>query len=526
MNTEFANNTVTEFMKPVHKFITGRINNFQDAEDLVQEICIKIFKNLCIRDDIIAVDKYVWTIVHNCLANYYKKNGRMKQYIGFGIDEVSYGITPEDDYIHSETITRLHSEISYLSKTQREVVILYYYHGLKQRDIAERLNIAVGTVKWYLSEAKIELKKGMEIMKTDELKFNPIKFNGIGINGSASDKIYDYLSNSMIAQNIAYCVYREKLPVKEIAAKLGISPVYVENELELMEKYGLIINDSCKYLTNFLIEEATKELSDCMDELYTKAAKLLANDLYDSLIDNEILNDENLYYPDGDKNFLMWTLIPYILAFSGRDFVEKIKFEEAATARIDGGTNIITGYIMDKPNVNPNPINWFGPMWNGNNEYILWQIKHSNLHTVIGYQERAQRELKLMTSYFNNEILSKDDYAYLVSEGYLTGKDGDFKPSIVIIKDKNYNDKLLAVGSEIKNKYMTELNRYKNKYIEMILSETPKHLRKMCEFGLQYIFYSDGLFMGYSMLELINNGKIEKISDNRLKSLTSLIIPA
>ena len=65
-NIEYAEQVVNEFMKPVHKFISSKINSYHDSEDLVQEICIKIFNTLCIRDDITSVEKYVWTIAHNC----------------------------------------------------------------------------------------------------------------------------------------------------------------------------------------------------------------------------------------------------------------------------------------------------------------------------------------------------------------------------------------------------------------------------------------------------------------------------
>ena len=59
-------------------------------------------------------------------------------------------------------------------------------------EIAEEMDIPVGTVKWHLFEAKKELKRGMDTMrKTSELKFNPINFTSVGINGSIGTKSCD-----------------------------------------------------------------------------------------------------------------------------------------------------------------------------------------------------------------------------------------------------------------------------------------------------------------------------------------------
>ena len=107
----------------------------QDAEDLAQEICLKLYEALQIRDDIISIDKFVWTIAHNALANYYR--GKTKSYLG-NVDDLSEVLIsddlPEDNIIDNEVIEKLHKEIAYLSKMQRKIVVLYYYSGKKQKE--------------------------------------------------------------------------------------------------------------------------------------------------------------------------------------------------------------------------------------------------------------------------------------------------------------------------------------------------------------------------------------------------------
>lgn len=198
---------------------------------------------------------------------------------------------------------------------------------------------------------------------------------------------------STLSQNIAYCVWREGKTINEIADCLGVSPVYVESEVQFLEEYGFLIKKSNKYLSNVLIDGPTTEQNKLQSDMYQEAAKLYANALYDELINSELLHCDGLYYPDGDINFLMWSIIFYLAAVSGVKLMEnKISFEEAATIRPDGGNNIAYSSVLDSDVIPPKYFDsikkWCGPCWNGFENLILWQIDSEwSTHRVDdGYQ--------------------------------------------------------------------------------------------------------------------------------------------
>jgi RNA polymerase sigma factor (sigma-70 family) len=168
-----------QFMKPLFGFARNRCATIQDAEDITQEICLKLYRALIIRDDITEPEKFAWTVAHNALANYYRNRSR------HGISVPIHGFADmlpiDEDFTKSfeeaESVERLHREIAYLSKTRRQIVIMHYFENKRQQEIADTLKLPLGTVKWHLFESKTELMKGMEIMRTNsELKFNPVKF--------------------------------------------------------------------------------------------------------------------------------------------------------------------------------------------------------------------------------------------------------------------------------------------------------------------------------------------------------------
>ena len=78
-------------------------------------------------------------------------------------------------YVANDDIyDRLHVEMESLSDTIKETIKLHYFDGLPVKDIAARLGIPEGTVKWRLSEGRKQLRKGFGIMdKKNQAVENP-----------------------------------------------------------------------------------------------------------------------------------------------------------------------------------------------------------------------------------------------------------------------------------------------------------------------------------------------------------------
>ena len=343
MKRSEAERILEPWVKPVLGFALKRCKTPEDAEDLSQEIILKVYRALLLRDDVEDAGKYIWTVAHNALCNYYRSASRSM--IGVPVETLADlpAETAEDAGETAEAVDRLKQEIAYLSGMQRKIVIAYYIDRKKQEQIARELGIPAGTVKWHLFEAKKELKKGMEKMReASDLKYNPVKFSMYGINGSSGTKdIYDMFSSTLV-QNLCYTVKETWKTVNEIADDLGVSPVYVEGEAARLEEYGFLNRKGGKYLANFLLEEPSMDFLRLEDKTYRAAADLFADELYTRLTESGILESPAIASKwKADRNFLLWALIPYIAACSGeKTQVEKISFEEAATIRKDGGTNI------------------------------------------------------------------------------------------------------------------------------------------------------------------------------------------
>ncbi len=566
-----AERIITEYLKSIFGFALKRCKSTQDAEDLSQDIVIKAYRALLVKDDIRDVGKFIWTIAHNALSNYYRDSS--KSVIGLPIDDFADLIADPDsmtDGGDADSIHRLQSEIAYLSRLQRRIVIAYYFENRKQADIANELGIPIGTVKWHLFEAKKELKRGMDTMrKSSELKFNPIKFDLCGFSGSVgSQGSPANLFRSLMAQNIEYSVYREAKTVNTIADELGVSPVYVESEAERLEEYGLLIKTANKYLCNILLEEQTSELNRLKDNVYMRAAEIFALELYDELMSSGILDDNRIwggstepftftFDPPKDKNYMLWALIPYIAAMSGEIQSDaEIPFEAAATARPDGGNNICYAYVIPQ-DVTP-PIyfeslkKFCGPCWNGlGNKIKVWTAdsEWSEKRVDDSYAAGIGRDLSLLNIHLDDGDLSAGDYAYLAERGYISlifrdngdrgnvcavygdslissEELGEYKVKFrcLCLSNSEINNELINIGNRIREKHRDELDALKRTYSEALLNETPPHLRTMQKYCLQYLFRSDSTYILHCIKALLKCGRLKEPNAEQKKSLSTLIV--
>ncbi len=548
MNKQEAEKVIAEYVKPIFGFALKRCSSQEDAEDLSQEIVLKAFKSLLVKDDILDMGKFIWTIAHNTLSNYYRDNA--KERVGVSIETIaetladSKSLLEEED--DKEIIGCLQKEIAYLSKLQRRIVIAYYFENRKQAEIAEELQVPVGTVKWHLFEAKKELKRGMEKMReASELKFNPIKFDSWGFSGSLGSKSPDEFLRSALSQNICYMVRKEAKTIEEIADALGVSPVFVESEVEFLEEYGLLLQQKDKYIANFIISEPTEELLALQENMYEQAAGLFANDLYDALVSSGILEDEGIVCgqevenPDGgakkDTNFLLWSLIPYIIAWSGQKQTEEISFAEVATIRPDGAENIYSAQVVPKdlkvPEIYQDMKDWFGPMWNGNETQMVWQIDTPWTDREKPLERNIPEEHGKVMNLYNYEkkgSLTWADYAWLAERGYMKirgnyGQDFHSSWQIVILKGKELREKLVGLGEALQEKYKEQFEALKAPFAEAELAATPPHLQKVCRHNQQYIFHSDGIFLLYCYHALLNSGKLKLPKEGQRKALSTVL---
>lgn len=167
---------IKKYDKRVTQLAYSLVNNSSDAEDIYQEVFIRVYKNLYR----FRFKSEFWTwlcrIVVNYCINFRKKKSRTKFYSvdvekedsneNWKVSLKDENNDPEDIVLNKELSNQIEMALDRLSSQQKTVFILRHYQGHKLKEIAKILNCTEGTIKNHLFRAT----QKMQILLKDYAK--------------------------------------------------------------------------------------------------------------------------------------------------------------------------------------------------------------------------------------------------------------------------------------------------------------------------------------------------------------------
>ena len=143
--------------------------NHHDAEDIAQEVFIKIYRSLGRFRQDAQLTSWMYRIVMNACIDHRRRHspagaapfGEEAELKMLNTPEESPG--PEERAYAGELGSVLEAEIQRLPPGQRVVFIMRHHQGLKLNEIADALGLAEGTVKRQLHAAVHRLRQALTV---------------------------------------------------------------------------------------------------------------------------------------------------------------------------------------------------------------------------------------------------------------------------------------------------------------------------------------------------------------------------
>lgn len=155
---------ITKYRNPVKFMVQRMISNPEDIEDVVIDTFGKAFSNINSYAPDYAFSTWLFRIATNrCIDHIRKKrvstmsidNTFQSEDGGYeGIDIDSGGLTPEEETIKEQKNILMRQFVDKLKPNYKHLVELRYFDELSYEEIAEKLDLPVGTVKAQLFRAR------------------------------------------------------------------------------------------------------------------------------------------------------------------------------------------------------------------------------------------------------------------------------------------------------------------------------------------------------------------------------------
>lgn len=148
-----ASNLWLEYQKALKRYVRNKVNDEDTANEITQQVLMKIYGICCSDRDILNVDAWLFQIAHNAVVDYWKKQNK----IAYDLPD---SIQQEDQSVWNELAEYVEPLINLLPEKYAVPLYLSDIEQMKQADIAKQMNLG-------LSATKSRIQRGRELLQKE-----------------------------------------------------------------------------------------------------------------------------------------------------------------------------------------------------------------------------------------------------------------------------------------------------------------------------------------------------------------------
>lgn len=139
----------------LYQFSLKYLREKEDAEDLLNEVFLKIWENRSYLKTDTSFQSYLFTIAYNNIRQRFLKKSREEKYIQiFAEENLVDSSKGEDQLDYTQIVKKINKVIDLLPARRKEIFNLSYRDELKNQEIAHNLGLSEQFVKNQLSVAR------------------------------------------------------------------------------------------------------------------------------------------------------------------------------------------------------------------------------------------------------------------------------------------------------------------------------------------------------------------------------------
>jgi len=146
---------VEPYVKALFNYISFRVNDVSDANDIIQETMLSIWQSIRSYEYGASFKTWAFSIARRRLADFYRKN---KKHDFLPLTDFENVFIAKDSLNESIDRMDIDNALLHLNSNENELVYLIFQAQLSYQEISAVLGIPVGTIKSRMSNIKSKLK--------------------------------------------------------------------------------------------------------------------------------------------------------------------------------------------------------------------------------------------------------------------------------------------------------------------------------------------------------------------------------
>ena len=154
------------YHKKVFAFVWRLCLNANDAEDITQEVFLKVWRFAVKFDPKALFSTWLYKVAYNCFLDTRRRGLPVDDALPCP-DDLPDTHSPEEDLEKSDVSATVLRAMEKLPARQREALVLCYYEDLTAKQACEMMNLSQGAVEMLLFRARQSLKETLSVLKKE-----------------------------------------------------------------------------------------------------------------------------------------------------------------------------------------------------------------------------------------------------------------------------------------------------------------------------------------------------------------------
>jgi len=150
------------YIKKVYQFVLSYIKEKAEAEDITQNVFIKIWEKRLLIDTDKSFEGFIFTVAYRLVIDYFRHNSATphRNTISVLAEESIVSSINSDDLLNRHQFESVYEKaLKSLSPRRKEIYLLSRHTGLSNKQIADKLALSVKTIENQMTAALSSLKE-------------------------------------------------------------------------------------------------------------------------------------------------------------------------------------------------------------------------------------------------------------------------------------------------------------------------------------------------------------------------------
>jgi len=155
------NHLFDRYGKRLYHFSIGYLKSAENAEEIVQEVFLRIWETRFELSAQKSIEAYLFTIARNGILNTIRKSKSEQAYLKYTKINSGKSVLLDEELNFTELEEAYNQVIEQLSPRRKEIFLLSKAQSFSNVEIAKKMNISVKTVENQMTSAISEIRKNL-----------------------------------------------------------------------------------------------------------------------------------------------------------------------------------------------------------------------------------------------------------------------------------------------------------------------------------------------------------------------------